>query len=171
MENDHTETAAAQTANDALAPEGPPTSQPPPPPTNTTTTTSSFTPINGPARTTTTTSPSANTRSRANNPAAPLRLPPLPRKPSDVTARLAALSAVRVAELRPGRSTNMDRPANVEAAFAQVVGQLPAGGQCRHCVGGHGPWRVCVVVGGCFGGSCANCHYNSEGQRCSFRKL
>lgn len=83
--------------------------------------------------------------------------------------RLAALPPLRAPALRAGRTTNPARPSNLEAEIGQMVGQVQPLG-CTHCVGGSGTWTQCVVVPGFFGGSCANCHYGSEGSRCSFRK-
>jgi hypothetical protein len=94
--------------------------------------------------------------------------PPLPVRPTGNTVRLAALPPLRVPVLRPGRTSNPARPSNLEAEFGQATGQVRVPG-CTHCVGGSGVWTECVVVAGFFGGSCANCHYGSEGGRCSFR--
>jgi len=60
------------------------------------------------------------------------------------------------------------RAQNVEAALAQARGTVAAQ-PCASCVRGGGPFIECVVVAGQLGGSCANCHYGSEGARCSFR--
>jgi hypothetical protein len=96
-------------------------------------------------------------------------LPPLPANPTRAMVALSLLAARRVPVLRPGRTTNPRRPANLEAELGQFTGQVHASG-CTHCAGGAGVWTVCVVVAGFFGGSCANCHYGSEGARCSLRK-
>lgn len=56
----------------------------------------------------------------------------------------------------------------MEAALAQARGRV-AGQPCASCVRGGGPFTECVVVAGQLSGSCANCHYGSEGARCSFR--
>ena len=84
---------------------------------------------------------------------------------------LAAMPVLRVVAVRPGRQgpLNTGRPTNFEAVLGQIVGQF-APAPCRHCAGGYGPWTLCVVVPGHFGGSCANCHYGSLGTRCSLRK-
>ena len=94
--------------------------------------------------------------------------PPLPARPTGNTVRLAALPPLRVPVLRPGRTSNPARPSNLEAEFGQATGQVRVP-RCTHCAGGSGVWTECVVVAGFFGGSCANCHYGSEGGRCSFR--
>jgi hypothetical protein len=56
----------------------------------------------------------------------------------------------------------------MEAIVGQMVGQVsvPA---CTHCTGGHGPWTLYVIVPGRFRDSCANCHFGSQGRRCSLR--
>ncbi|KAH6665181.1 hypothetical protein B0J14DRAFT_236465 [Halenospora varia] len=103
--------------------------------------------------------------------AAPAPAPALPALPSHPTRAMTALSllaAQRTPVLRPGRTTNPARPANLEAELGQVTGQVSVPG-CTHCAGGSGVWTVCVVVAGFFGGSCCNCHYGSEGARCSLR--
>lgn len=81
---------------------------------------------------------------------------------------LWAVPPLRVPVLRPGRTSTRTRPSNLEAEFGQATGQVRAP-RCAHCARGSGCWTECVVVAGFFGGSCANCHYGSEGARCSFR--
>jgi hypothetical protein len=96
-------------------------------------------------------------------------LPPLPANPTRAMVALSLLAARRVPVLRPGRTPNPARPSNLEAELGQFVGQARAT-ECTHCAKESGVWTVCVVVAGFFGGSCANCHYGSEGGRCSLRK-
>ena len=60
------------------------------------------------------------------------------------------------------------RAPNAEAALAQSRGTI-APQACASCVRGGGPFTECVLVAGQLRGSCANCHYGSEGARCSFR--
>jgi hypothetical protein len=61
---------------------------------------------------------------------------------------------------------------NCEAALAYSRGQVLEGATaCRSCKTGRGPFAKCIVVKGHLKGSCSNCHYNSEGARCSFRSL
>lgn len=60
------------------------------------------------------------------------------------------------------------RAANVEAALSQARGVVAAQ-PCTSCARGGGPFTECVVLAGQLLGSCANCHYGSEGARCSFR--
>src|SRR3954454_19341867 len=62
----------------------------------------------------------------------------------------------------------MGRVVNREALLAQTHG-VPATTTCNHCVKGEGPFTVCVVVPGHLNGSCAGCHYNSSGVRCSLQ--
>jgi hypothetical protein len=83
---------------------------------------------------------------------------------------LAALPAARNPTTRPGRNTRLTRDANIEANLAQITGQvnLP---ESRHCARRNGVFVLCVSVVGQLSGSCANCHYNNEGWRCSLREL
>jgi len=96
-------------------------------------------------------------------------MPPLPLTRTAATTALLALPLLRAPVPRPGRTPHTDRPSNLEAWIGQVTGQIQTPG-CGHCVGGSGQWLHCVTVAGYFGGSCSNCHYGSEGARCSFRK-
>ncbi|KXX74932.1 hypothetical protein MMYC01_207828 [Madurella mycetomatis] len=68
------------------------------------------------------------------------------------------------------RVLNWDRPTNREAALMQVTGWDPDISECVSCQGNTGPFLNCIVSDICGNGSCANCHYNSEGKRCSFRQ-
>jgi hypothetical protein len=96
-------------------------------------------------------------------------LPALPPRPSQAMVSLTGLVAVRFPILRPGRTINTARPTNLEALLGQMTGQVNSS-KCTHCAGGSGRWSACVSVPGFFGSSCANCHYGSEGRRCSLRK-
>lgn len=101
----------------------------------------------------------------------PAPLPVLPALPARTTRTMIGLSALvpaRVPVLRSGRTLNITRPANMEALLGQYTGQVNAAA-CTHCAGGAGSWTECVSVPGFFGGSCASCHYGSEGSRCSLR--
>jgi hypothetical protein len=80
-----------------------------------------------------------------------------------------ALPRLREPETRPGRETHLYRDANIEAVLAQSTGQINDP-ECAHCAQGSGVWASCVSVPGSSLGSCANCHYNNEGNRCSLRK-
>jgi hypothetical protein len=97
-----------------------------------------------------------------------LALPPLPAHPTRAMTALSLLAPRRVPVLRPGRTTNPNRPANLEAELGHITGQVRAS-KCTHCAGGSGVWTECVVVAGFLTGSCTNYHYGSEGARCSFR--
>jgi Protein of unknown function (DUF3716) len=96
-------------------------------------------------------------------------LPALPAHPTRAMVALSLLAPRRVPVLRPGRTTNPARPANLEAKLGQITGQVHAS-RCIYYTGGSGVWTVCVVVAGFFGRSYANCYYGSEGARCSLRK-
>jgi hypothetical protein len=98
--------------------------------------------------------------------------PALPAHPTAVMVALAAMPTVRNPVLRPNRSANTGRPSNMEALLGHMVGEEEATG-CKHCTRARpaGVWAACVTVNGYFGGSCANCHYNNEGIRCSLRKF
>lgn len=85
------------------------------------------------------------------------------------------LPSVQNAVPRENRQTDLKRGSNMEAYLGQITGELQSQ-TCTHCAGTApstkkpcGPWKDCVVVSGYFGRSCANCHYNNEGIRCSFR--
>lgn len=82
---------------------------------------------------------------------------------------LLALPLLRPAVVRNGRTEALARPVNLEARLGQMTGQVSTP-TCTHCAGNAGVWSLCVVVAGHFKGSCANCHYGSEGARCSLRK-
>ena len=62
------------------------------------------------------------------------------------------------------------RPSNIEALCAYQVGEVNEP-PCTHCERGIGIYQQCVSVKDFLNGSCANCHYNSEGTRCSLRKF
>jgi hypothetical protein len=98
-----------------------------------------------------------------------LYMPQLPPRPTRAMVALAAINPQRAPVLRPGRTVTTNRPTNLEAYYGQYTGQVNASG-CTHCAGGSGPWTLCVSVAGHFRGSCANCHYGTEGAPCSLRK-
>lgn len=97
---------------------------------------------------------------------------PLPDLPEYSTRAMRALhekSALRTAVPRNlDHHINTTRASNFEAYLCQVVGVLQDVG-CLNCKQVNGPWEGCVAEDGYFGGSCANCHYNSMDSRCSFR--
>ena len=94
----------------------------------------------------------------------------LPAGPSAAMTALAALPRVRGIVLRPSRAVNWARGVNQEAVLAQTRGAPPPT-PCASCARGAGPFTTCVVVAERLGGSCANCHYGSEGTRCSLRAV
>ena len=68
-------------------------------------------------------------------------------------------------------SVNWDRTENVEACMLVVTGDEHAGQDaCAYCQGGRGVIAGCFTLGDLSQGSCANCHYNGMGSKCSFRK-
>ena len=82
---------------------------------------------------------------------------------------LAALAPARNPTTRPGRNTRLNRDANIEANLAQITGQVNVP-ECAHCARRNGVFALCVSAAGQLSGSCANCHYNNEGVRCSLRE-
>lgn len=79
----------------------------------------------------------------------------------------------RNVELRSEHSKlNLQRPSNRDAVLAQAVGEEEPRA-CNHCMKEEGAFRTCVTVKDEWGlllqGSCASCHVNSAGNRCSFR--
>ncbi|RHZ63994.1 DUF3716 domain-containing protein [Aspergillus thermomutatus] len=93
-------------------------------------------------------------------------------KPSRAMEALGQKTAVREPVWRatydPEESFNLGRFVNWEALQVQCIGAVTAS-PCEHCRRGYGPWAQCVMLQGYLRGSCANCHYNSDGARCSFR--
>ena len=51
----------------------------------------------------------------------------------------------------------------------QITGD-EAANPCNKCLDGCGKFKACVVSSDCGHNACGNCHYNSEGTSCSFRK-
>jgi hypothetical protein len=84
-------------------------------------------------------------------------------------AALAALPPVRNPTTRPGRNTRLNWDANIEANLAQITGQVNIL-ECAHYAWKNGVFALCVSAPGQLSGSCANCHYNNEGVRCSLRE-
>ena len=83
------------------------------------------------------------------------------------------LPVLRRVELRSGCSgLRMNRVINREAVAAQAVGQVETT-SCCHCAKGMGRFVNCVRVKiddeYLLLGSCAACHANGSGSRCSFR--
>ncbi|KAH8805639.1 hypothetical protein F5884DRAFT_755205 [Xylogone sp. PMI_703] len=81
---------------------------------------------------------------------------------------LRALTPVRDATVRKGRTLYTGRKSNMEAYLAHLGGQVnsPA---CENCTRSRGLWHECVFAEGHLKGACTNCHYNNQGSRCSFR--
>ncbi|KAF2179672.1 hypothetical protein K469DRAFT_798433 [Zopfia rhizophila CBS 207.26] len=94
-------------------------------------------------------------------PAAQPPPPPPPPPPKALAARPLPRGGFRACNLAA-------RPTNLEAALAQRSGTL-APAPCTACARGGGPFTTCVVVTSYLNGSCSNCHYSSEGARCSLR--
>jgi hypothetical protein len=82
---------------------------------------------------------------------------------------LAALPPARNPTTRPGRNVRLNRDANIEANLAQITGQVNVP-ECAHCARRNGVFALCVSAPDQLSGSCANCHYNNEGVRCSLRE-
>lgn len=100
-------------------------------------------------------------------------LPALPARPTVAMGVLSAMPVQRAATDRPtriqaGQLPDLTRKTNLEAYLGQMVGQISVA-SCTHCTNNHGPWTLCVTVPGQFIGSCANCHFGSQGTRCSLR--
>ncbi|KAL2112707.1 hypothetical protein VUR80DRAFT_6734 [Thermomyces stellatus] len=76
------------------------------------------------------------------------------------------LLKVRIRGDEPVR--NITRGQNVDAIYAYLTGEV-AEQECTRCQAGVGPFQECVKHDGIGSGSCSNCHYNSEGVKCSFR--
>ncbi|KAK3899227.1 hypothetical protein C8A05DRAFT_18307, partial [Staphylotrichum tortipilum] len=95
-------------------------------------------------------------------------------KLSKVAAHLLNLSPVRdlsLSRTKAGgyREIAWSRTGNVEAALMFITGEEPDE-PCYHCSRGNGPFSVCIISAESKFDACAGCHYNSEGNRCSFGK-
>ena len=82
---------------------------------------------------------------------------------------LAALPPARNPTTRPGRNTRLNRDANIEANLAQITGQVNVP-ECTYCARKYRVFALCVSAPGYLSRSCANCHYNNGGVRCSLRE-
>ncbi|DAA73952.1 TPA_exp: Uncharacterized protein A8136_3938 [Trichophyton benhamiae CBS 112371] len=92
-------------------------------------------------------------------------------KATDVIDKLTATKRVRELELRhyvEAINLNLARAINRESIIMQLRGH-PASAACEHCNKGAGPFIECIVMKDTFSGSCANCHFNDLGTRCSLR--
>jgi hypothetical protein len=67
----------------------------------------------------------------------PPPLPPLPARPTRAIVALSRLPPLRVPALRPGRTINRARPANLKAELGQIVGQVCAT-KCIYYTSGSG---------------------------------
>ncbi|KAH7351365.1 hypothetical protein BKA65DRAFT_583794 [Rhexocercosporidium sp. MPI-PUGE-AT-0058] len=103
-------------------------------------------------------------------PSSDVSSPPPPPNPTRAILALHGLVAVRAAVLRPGRTFSGGRSSNLEAQLVQITGQVVLPG-CEHCQKGAGLWTLCVQNPRFLGKSCGNCHYSSEGARCSLRRV
>lgn len=95
-------------------------------------------------------------------------------KDSGAITKLKTLTTVRKVVLRAGiKALNLTRNPNREAVIAQAVGSTVQA-RCSHCSRGEGAFTECVqaTVDGelLLQGSCASCHANSTGTRCSLRR-
>jgi Protein of unknown function (DUF3716) len=95
-------------------------------------------------------------------------LPPTSKKTTGAITAFSQMRAARRADARTSKTLDLQRSSNREAYLAQCVGAVKTA-PCKSCLKGQGPWQGCVVVAGFLKESCANCHYNGEGKRCSFR--
>ena len=91
-----------------------------------------------------------------------------PAKPSRTFTELLGMPRLRGIYSRPGKVLLWVRAINHEALLASTRGQL-ATTPCNSCKHGSGPVTQCIVVHPMLKGSCTNCHYNSQGARCSLR--
>lgn len=107
------------------------------------------------------------------------------------SSRLARMEQKRTLDWNQNNNYNLKHVANVESALAFCVGDI-AVNPCDHCTRKLGGFVTCVVssvlpytgvqstkikliklvqvVPGFFKGSCASCHYQAMGSRCSFRE-
>ncbi|KAF8460687.1 hypothetical protein BDZ91DRAFT_798766 [Kalaharituber pfeilii] len=84
---------------------------------------------------------------------------------------LIKMPRIRGIQMRSGRKIRYKPIQNLEAAIAQTRGVLHTGEKaCLPCRRILGPFAQCVRVPGQFMESCASCHYNAMGARCSFRQ-
>ena len=84
--------------------------------------------------------------------------------------KLVAMPRLRQLMLRSNILESSISLANVEAILAYTRGALLTSTKsCKECKAQTKPFASCVIVEGMFQGSCAGCHYNSLGIKCSFR--
>ena len=92
----------------------------------------------------------------------------LPDKPTKYMTELIQQPRVRGVLLRHSKTLQFNRTTNRDAILAFTRGEV-AEPACTTCEAGAGPFTQCVIISEMFKGSCTNCHYGSEGARCSFR--
>ena len=97
----------------------------------------------------------------------------LPYAKSATSRNLATLPRLRPLVLRSGlteKAISTSRAHNVEAMLGYTRGRVLFGDQaCQECINKTRPFACCVIMDGMFQGSCAGCHYNSLGLKCSLR--
>ncbi|KAH8602472.1 hypothetical protein B0O99DRAFT_606644 [Bisporella sp. PMI_857] len=89
------------------------------------------------------------------------------------THEIFRMDVVRNLHLRPGKDVKMldRRIENLESTLVQQRGLCFKGKHaCHHCQEQSGPFQECVVIRGYLLEACANCYYNCNGGRCSFRQ-
>lgn len=70
--------------------------------------------------------------------------------------------------IKPNKVINWARAVNREAGLIQITGDKKTT-PCNFCAKGAGPFEGCFTAGNDIAqGACGNCHYNSEGRRCTF---
>ncbi|OJD24647.1 hypothetical protein ACJ73_03983 [Blastomyces percursus] len=74
---------------------------------------------------------------------------------------------VRAVDLWEGKTLNLSRPVNREAALLQSRGKI-AKMPCKNCAWGEGPFKTCVGLQDHCREACACCHDSSMGSRCSY---
>ncbi|KAH8725820.1 hypothetical protein GQ44DRAFT_771775 [Phaeosphaeriaceae sp. PMI808] len=132
-------------------------------------------PVNGSLAGTPTRKPAAEPR-KPRHPQLPLAGKALLKAANDSdpatkwTKKLRNMPQQRLIQLREGRYCELaKRAVNIEAVMLQAVGenQKPP---CKSCTNEAGPFTVCVSIPGVCKNTCANCHYGSEGTRCTLRE-
>lgn len=97
---------------------------------------------------------------------------------SGLGERISALPRQRCIDFRANAEgkpvlKSVKEGSNNAAAWAQTRG-FQVSHACSTCAAGNGPFVSCVVLKNLdcqhfFDGSCANCHFNKQGSKCSFR--
>ena len=92
----------------------------------------------------------------------------LPDKPTKYMSELIQKPRKRRVLLRHDKTLQFNRTTNKDAILAFTRGEV-AVPSYTSCEAGAGPFTECINVKDMFKRSCSNCHYGSEGARCSFR--